>query len=329
MDSPRAPVTDGFRRGPVTVRLAGEPPRHVNLTLRALPENGGRVSVSATPALVPAAGGRGRPAQRARVSRTSPEACSKPPASPAWSWSWRWSTSPAWIRCASSCRSREVRALDVKLAGAVRAESHAGGMATRLSPDRFALVRAKADHPDDMAERLTRATTIEASAHVVPIDGGVAPARGLKALRYALDDFLREGLKDTPPTQPVGGDEPVGQAHPVAGRRPGRGGQPAALHPGLPARGRPGPASAHHHEALVRFEDGGSPFAADPHGRGVRPDRGTRPRHRRDGGQAHRPGPLGRAEAGVNVSGRTIVNEGFVDHVIRTPEGPARAPRTG
>jgi GGDEF domain-containing protein len=298
MDSVMSALTDGFRRGPITVRLAGEPPRHVSLTLRALPENGGRVSVSATSALVPAAGldatglrprdnfediARGL-FEAARVTGLELELAMVDFAGLD---SLREQLSP-----------REVHALDVKLAGAVRAESHAGGMATRLSPDRFALVRAKADHPDDMAERLTRATTIEASAHVVPLDGGVAPARGLKALRYALDDFLREGLKDTAADQPVGGHEPFGAAHPGPRRRPGRGGQPAAVHPGLPARRRPGHRRRPPPRGPGALRGRRQSVRPDPHGRGIRPDRGTRPRHRRVGGQAHRPRPLGRAEAG-------------------------------
>ncbi len=70
----------------------------------------------------------------------------------------------------------EARAWTSSWPAPCRPQSHAGAMATRLSPDRFALVRAKArPSPDDMAQRLTRATAVQADAHVVPIDGGVAP----------------------------------------------------------------------------------------------------------------------------------------------------------
>jgi len=316
VDSVTAALSDGFRRGPITVRMAGEPPRHVSLTLRALPENGGRISVSATFAPPPTAGLdaeglRGRENfediarglfEAARVTGLELEL--------------------AMIEFAGleavreQLSPREVLALDVRLAGAVRAESHAGGMATRLSADRFALVRTRADHTEDMAQRLTKATAIEASAHVVPLDGG-ASARGLRALRYALDDFLREGLKDTPPLslseamnrsvkRTLSRAGALGVA--VSQRRFTLAYQPVVdLRSGL----------AHHHEALVRFEDGGSPFQlirmaeefdlieeldhaiAEQAVKRLASDRS------------------GTLKLAVNVSGRTIVNETFVNHIAR------------
>lgn len=325
MDSTMSALTDGFRRGPITVRLAGEPPRHVSLTLRALPENGGRVSVSATSAPVPAAGLDGvglRPRENfediarglfeaARVTGLELELAMVDFA--------------GLDSLREQLSAREVHALDVKLAGAVRAESHAGGMATRLSPDRFALVRAKSDHPDDMAERLTRATTLEASAHVVPLDGGVAPARGLKALRYALDDFLREGLKDTPPMslseamnrsvqRTLARAGALGAA--VSQRRFTLAFQPVvSLATGV----------AHHHEALVRFEDGGSPFAlirmAEEFDLIEELDHAIVELAVKRIAQDR----TGELKLAVNVSGRTIVNEGFVDHVTRSLKDNASA----
>ena len=315
MDSVVSALDDGFRRGPVTVRLAGEPLRHVALTLRALPENGGRISVSATSAPAPAgdldaSGLRGRESfediarglfEAARVTGLELELAMVD-----------FSGLDA-VR--GQLSAREALALDMKLAGAVRAESHAGNLATQLSPERYALVRTKVDHPEDMAERLTRATTMTASAHVVPLDGGVAPARGLKALRYALDDFLREGLKDTPPlTLSEAMNRSVKRTLARAGalgvavsqRRFTLAYQPVVnLATGV----------AHHHEALVRFEDGGSPFQlirmaeefdlieeldhaiAEQAVKRLTSDR------------------TGEVKLAVNVSGRTIVNETFVAHI--------------
>jgi EAL domain-containing protein (putative c-di-GMP-specific phosphodiesterase class I) len=187
-------------------------------------------------------------------------------------------------------------------------------MATRLSPDRFALVRARADSAENMAQRLTRATTVEASAHVVRLDGA-ASARGLRALRYALDDFLREGLKDTPPlTLSEAMNRSVKRTLSRAGalgvavsqRRFTLAFQPVVeLATGL----------AHHHEALVRFEDGGSPFAlirmaeefdlieeldhaiAEQAVKRLASDR------------------TGILKLAINVSGRTIASETFVGHI--------------
>lgn len=315
IDAATSVMDDGLRHGPITVRMAGEPPRHVNLTMRALPDNGGRISVSVTPAPAPF----GQVDAEGLRSRESFEDIARGLFEAARVTGLELELAMIDFMGLDSVRQQlskpEAYALDLKLAGAVRAESHDGGMATRLSPDRFALVRAKVDHADDMAQRLTRGTAVQTSAHVVPIDGGVAPARGLKALRYALDDFLREGLKDTPPhslseamnrsvKRTLSRAGALGVA--VSQRRFTLVYQPVVdLKTGL----------AHHHEALVRFEDGGSPFQlirmaeefdlieeldhaiAEMAVKRLASDR------------------TGTMKLAVNVSGRTIVSETFVNHI--------------
>jgi len=322
IDAATSVADDGLRHGPITVRMApvveqGGAPRYVNLTLRALPDNGGRISVSVTPAPTPS----GQVDDEGLRNRESFEDIARGLFEAARVTGLELELAMVDFSGLDSMRQQlskpEARALDLKLAGAVRAESHAGGMATRLSPDRFALVRAKAEHPDEMAQRLTRATSIKADAHVVPIDGGVAPARALKALRYALDDFLREGLKDTPPMslseamnrsvkRTLSRAGALGVA--VSQRRFTLAYQPVVdLRTGV----------AHHHEALVRFEDGGSPFQlirmaeefdlieeldhaiAEMAVKRLASDR------------------TGAIKLAINISGRTIVNEGFVDHIDR------------
>jgi hypothetical protein len=198
IDAATSVMDDGQRRGPVTVRMAGEPPRHVNLTMRALPDNGGRISVSVTPAPAPSGqvdeeGLRNRESfediarglfEAARVTGLELELAMVD-----------FST---WTPCASSCPARGPRpGPEAGRRGAGRVPRRRHGHPPVARPLRPGSRQGRP--PDDMAQRLTRATAIQASAHVVPIDGGVAPSRGLKALRYALDDFLREGLKDTPP----------------------------------------------------------------------------------------------------------------------------------
>ncbi|MBO9707640.1 MAG: EAL domain-containing protein [Caulobacter sp.] len=326
IDSVTEALKDGRRRGPLTVRLAGEAERHVGLTLRALPENGGRVSVSVNAAPAPA-GGLDATGLRSRenfedIARGLFEAAQVTGLELELAM-----VDFAGLECLREQLSpREAHALEVKLAGAVRAESHAGGLATRLSTERFALVRTKVDENDDMAQRLKLATSLETSAHVVPLDGAVAPSRGLKALRYALDDFLREGLKETPPqTLSEAMNRSVKRTLVRAGalgvavsqRRFTLAYQPVVdLKTGV----------AHHHEALVRFEDGGSPFAlirmaeefdlieeldhaiAETAVKRLVADRS------------------GEVRLAVNVSGRTIVNETFVEHIDRllARNAPAR-----
>jgi EAL domain-containing protein (putative c-di-GMP-specific phosphodiesterase class I)/GGDEF domain-containing protein len=317
IDAVTGVMGDGLRRGPITIRLAGEPPRHVSLTMRALPDNGGRISVSVTPAPAPS----GQLDEAGLRTRESFEDIARGLFEAARVTGLELELAMVDFSGLDSVRQHlskpEAHALDIKLAGAVRAESHAGSMATQLSPDRYALVRAKTDQPDEMAQRLTRATAIEASAHVVPIDGGVASSRGLKALRYALDDFLREGLKDTPPlTLSEAMNRSVKRTLSRAGALGVAVSQrrfTLAYQPVVDLRS----GQAHHHEALVRFEDGGSPFQlirmaeefdlieeldhaiAEQAVKRLASDR------------------TGELKLAVNVSGRTIVNETFVDHIGR------------
>jgi len=261
MDAVLACADDGLRRGPLVLRLADDETRHVGVILRALPENEGRISCAVTvaqatvPALKP---GELQPRESfddiakglfeaARVTGMELEL--------------------AMIEFAGLGAMRdglspsEAAELDVRVAGAVRAESHGGSAATQLSQDRFALVRSRDERPENMLKRLSQIVKAEASAHVVPLDSAATPARALRALRYALDDFLRDGLKDGPPanlTEAMNRSvkRTLAQAGAlsavVSQRRFSLAFQPVvALSTGV----------AHHHEALMRFEDGASPFA--------------------------------------------------------------------
>lgn len=307
---------DGVRRGPVVLRLAGPSNLHVRLVLRALPENEGRISCSVTaaqPAGPPLAASNLQPRasfddiaqglfEAARVTGLELEL--------------------AMVEFAGLGAMREgltpdeAAALDVRVASAVRAESHGGAAATQLTADRFALLRQRDDRPENMVKRLTRMVSAEASAHVVPMEGG-GSARSLRALRYALDDFLREGLKDMPPmTLSEAMNRSVKRTLARAGalgvavsqRRFSLAFQPVvALSTGL----------AHHHEVLVRFEDGGSPFAmikmAEEFDLIEELDHAiVEQAVKKLANDQER-----KLRLAVNVSGRTIGNETFVDHVGR------------
>jgi len=309
-------LDDGGRRGPVTVRLAGETPRCVSLSLRALPDNQGRVSVSMAAAPPPAAsldelGLRTRENfediakslfEAARATGLELELAMV--------------DFTGLDMLMSSLAEPDARALESRMAGAVRSESHAGGMATKISADRYALVMTRDERSEGLADRLTRATNISAKAHVVPMDGAVT-ARSLRAVRYALDDFLREGLKESAPAtlseamnrsvkRTLARAGALGAA--VSQRRFTLAFQPVVdLSTGL----------AHHHEVLVRFEDGASPYAlirmAEEFDIIEELDHATVEQavQRLAGDRS------GKLRLAVNVSGRTIGNEAYVDHIGR------------
>lgn len=318
MDAIVACADDGARRGPVIMRLAGPSERHVSVIMRALPENGGRISCALTSSQAPspAVGPEGlHPRESfediakglfeaARVTGIELEL--------------------AMIEFAGLDERRaalptaEAEVLDAQVASAVRAESHGGAAATRLSSDRFALLRAKDENPENLTRRLTQMVDLDATAHVVSLDGGAASARAMRALRYAVDDFLREGLKDTPPMslseamnrsvkRTLARAGALGVA--VSQRRFNLAFQPVVnLATGV----------AHHHEALVRFEDGASPFAlirmAEEFDLIEELDHAIVEQAVRRLTQDR----SGELKLAVNVSGRTIINESFVDHVSRT-----------
>jgi EAL domain-containing protein (putative c-di-GMP-specific phosphodiesterase class I) len=318
MDAILACIEDGVRRGPVVLRLAGPEERHVSIVMRALPENGGRVSCAVTytqasrqplgedglqvretfediaRGLFEAARVTGQELELAMIEFSGLEALQ------------------------SGLAPAEIAALDARLAGAVRSESHGGAVATRLSNDRFALVKSKDESTEGLVRRLSRVMELDAAAHVVALETGVAPTRAMRALRYALDDFLREGLKDTPPLslseamnrsvqRTLARAGALGVA--VSQRRFSLAFQPVvSLATGI----------AHHHETLVRFEDGASPFAlirmAEEFDLIEELDHAIVEQAVKRLAQDR----TGELKLAVNVSGRTIVNESFVDHVSRT-----------
>ena len=316
MDAMLSCADDGARRGPVVLRLAGDNERCVRVILRALPENEGRISCAAT-----AAQSAGPPLtadslqpresfddiaqglfEAARVTGLELEL--------------------AMVEFAGlgalreSLEPSEVAALDVRVASAVRAESHGGSAATRLSPERFALLRQRDDRPENMVKRLTRMVSADVNAHVVPLEAG-GGARAMRALRYALDDFLREGLNDEAPTslaeamnrsvkRTLARASALGVA--VSQRRFNLAFQPVvSLATGL----------AHHHEVLVRFEDGGSPFAmirmAEEFDLIEELDHAIVEQVVKKLANDHER----KLRLAVNISGRTIGNESFVDNVGR------------
>ena len=318
MDAIYACADDGARRGPVVVSLAGPTERHVSVVMRALPENGGRLSCALTSCQAPSPpvsheGLHPRESfediakglfEAARVTGIELEL--------------------AMIEFAglgdrrAALPSAEAEVLDAQVAGAVRAESHGGSAATRLSDDRFAVLRARDTGTDGLTRRLSQVLAMDATAHVVSLEVGTASARAMRALRYALDDFLREGLKDSPPMslaeamnrsvkRTLARAGTLGVA--ISQRRFNLAYQPVVnLTTGL----------AHHHEALVRFEDGVSPFAlirmAEEFDLIEELDHAIVEQAVRRLAQDR----SGELKLAVNVSGRTIVNESFVDNVSRT-----------
>jgi EAL domain-containing protein (putative c-di-GMP-specific phosphodiesterase class I) len=91
-----------------------------------------------------------------------------------------------------------------KVAAALRAESFDGASAAELNPDRYAVIRTKAEPGPRLAERLAKLVSdmgleaVKPSLDTLEIDPGAAPEEGLRTLRMALDRFIAEGPKSGP-----------------------------------------------------------------------------------------------------------------------------------
>jgi EAL domain-containing protein (putative c-di-GMP-specific phosphodiesterase class I) len=87
-----------------------------------------------------------------------------------------------------------------RISAALRAESYAGDGAARVGDDRFVLVREGKDDPGALLGRLERAASAEgaetkAASASLAFNADDAPLAQLKALRFALDSFLKSDVR--------------------------------------------------------------------------------------------------------------------------------------
>lgn len=251
----------GARAGPVVVRLrAGSAePRPASLTAIRLPQNGGAVSCTLSrTSETPVDGLRDRKDFEALAATLLAERPQE--------------LELALIELAGLAAAMEKAPeatrpeLRAQLAGVLRAQSHGGSAATDLGEDRFALVRSRGEARDALVQRVGKlmeaklGAPIHAAAEVVPTTAGEGPKQAIRALRYTLDGFLRQGLTDAlPKTLPEALEQAmqrtldeVGALGAAIRNRQFR----LVFQPVVSLRD----GALHHHEVLVRFDDQESPF---------------------------------------------------------------------
>ncbi len=317
-----AVLDDGARRGPVQLRLAAG--GTITLTARMLAENPGLACCAITPcaraAMAPKPGSilqergafeelarsltevarvTGQDFELAMVEFTGLEAARNAMAGP------------------------EAERLDRQVAGALRAEAQGGGAATHLAGDRYALLRERGEAVELMAKRMIRAIqsqtpglALTSSALSVPVESAAA-GRLTRALRYALDDFSREGMPDHPPMSLA---EAMNRSVRRTLNRAGELGTAVsqrrftlAYQPVVSLKD----GAVSHHEALVRFEDGADSFAmvrlAEEFELIEELDRAVAEQAVRQL-NADR---TGRLKLAVNVSGASVVSSAFINGLER------------
>lgn len=323
-------LSDGTRAGPVVARLARPKDgkeRAVSLSALRLPGNGGAVScvLSAAAAerapragelhdreafeemalqLLKTAKSGGTELELAMLDMAGLEAA-------------RQKASPA-----------DRAALDRRLTGALRAEAYGGAAATALGDERFALVRARGEAMGALVQRVTKlvqAATpqpIKPTAEAIPLQAD-GDRQAVRALRYCLDSFLREGPGAATPTN-------LSEALSLSMERTldevGALGQ-AIRNKEFKLVFQPvialGTGGLHHYETLVRFGDQGSPFPM------------IRMAEEMDLIEALDVAILERSlevlskrpglKLAVNVSGRTIASSDFIDRACELIHGHPKA----
>lgn len=295
---------------PVRLKVGG---RAIGLSARMLPDNGGRISCALTPVATPLLGTEpGGLHDREAFEALARELTEAARATGV-------QLELAMIELDGLADAAP--AVRQRAAGALRLEAENGAAAAGLSPDRFVLLRRQGEDSHALARRLARAiahgdaaTPIRAHAHTVPLDA-LSPARLSRALHLALEDFTADGLKDNAPrtlaeamnrsvrrTLAQAGE--LGAA--VSQRRFSLAFQPVV---------KLADDSLHHHEVLVRFENGHSPFAlirmAEEFDLIEELDRAVFEQTvRRLKGER-----MGSERLAVNISGRTITSPAFIEGV--------------
>lgn len=312
-------LQDGGRAGPVVVKVLtppGAPERFASVMAMRLPRNNGAIScvLSRANARGPA-GVQTRETFEARASRLLAQAPHE--------------LELAFIELAGLSSTEQAvmdpEGLQALMAGVLRSQAFQGEAPTAVGPDRYALVRDPRESTDVMAARVGQiladqgieGITTEASA--IPMSGVSQPKKVAKALRYALDLVMQDGL-----SRPLPRD--LGAALDLALqttlRKAGALGAAIrhrrftlAYQPVVELRH----GTLHHYEVLVRFGADDSPFPT------IRMAEEMELIESLDAAILEETLKVMRRDPSiilaVNVSGRSIMSETYVTHVLNLLTG--------
>lgn len=316
-----------LRSGPIMVRLAartGRSDKTMGLCAFRLPENNGAISVSLTRAAAPAELAPGALADRSSFEGLA--AMLMENARPG-----ALELALLDMRGLSAARAAshpaERTEMEHRLAGVLRAQAHGGTFAAELGQDRFAIVRPRGEGREPLAERIERlmnlypAHPIRPNIQLVALDAQRGSERAGRALRFALDGFLRDGVKSSSGSLSEMLDQALETTMGEAGEL------------GAAIRDRRfrlvfqpvvklSDNQIHHYETLVRFGDGESPYPLIRMAEEMELIEGL--------DLAILEQALGLVDAtpglklAVNVSGRTISSPDFIDRACRLLAGHNR-----
>lgn len=259
-------MTDGRRAGPIVVSLAtpqGKPERAASLSAFCLPGNEGAISCAFTRTAPKSSHGLHNKAGFEAVAVALFETAK----------STGIELELALIEMGGLEGLRKklgpeaAKAIEQRLAGALRAQSHGGSAAAELGSDRYAVIRQPGETPEALTRRILKLLNLAATDGVTPLTaaialkGEAAPGQVMRAIRFSLDTFIKEGMPGSPPANL---DEAVARSvrrtltdvgalgEAVNGRN-----FKLVFQPVVNLKDKN---SVHHHEVLVRFGDNQSPF---------------------------------------------------------------------
>ena len=262
-------LAPGERGGPLLVRLTGSGDgvsRAAAFSAFNLPQNEGALSCALARARLDDAPAAGRLAERSEFEALASALLDTARSTGA-------ELELALVELAGLTAARENASpeargkLEARLSGVLRAQAHGGQAATELGDDRFALVRGSGEASEVLVRRIARllaegleATPIAPTAEVVPLKGEADPKRAVRALRYSLDAFLREGANGGAAANL---SEALGKAMQRTITEAGALGEAIrdrkfrlVYQPVVRLKD----GALHHHETLVRFDEDESPF---------------------------------------------------------------------
>jgi EAL domain-containing protein (putative c-di-GMP-specific phosphodiesterase class I) len=262
-------LDDGMRGGPVVVSLAAGDGvgRAVALAACRLPQNRGAVSCALSRASRPPLGSCGGLHDKAgfeTVTATLYETARSTGVE----------LELALVEMSGLSAARRAMSPDAakdaerRMAGLLRAHSHGGGAAADLGADRYALVRQHTgENIGALVQRMVRLLDLDpqhqvrASAASMSLTGEASASQALRAIRYSLDNFIRDGMPER--SQVTLGEAvsrsmrrtlmDVGALNQAVAQRNFR----LVYQPVVNLRAA---GALHHHEVLVRFGDNASPF---------------------------------------------------------------------
>lgn len=202
--------------------------------------------------------------------------------------------------------SDAAEALRARVAGAVRAESWAGSAAARLGSESFAVLRQPGDTAERTNARLARVVGLAAEAVLTPLD--LDAERGLKLLRASVDAFVRKTADHDLHRQVERVVREAGLFGSLVAERRYR----LAFQPIVSlATGE-----THHFETLVRFDGDQSPYAMVRLAENLDLIESLDAAVLEDAAARLRGVGAERLRLAVNVSGRSIGSDAFLDRAL-------------